>query len=65
MGVLLMDYKITYSVNEVMEILGLCRRSVIRYIKAKKLDAFKVGSQWRIFGESLKALIEGGTPHGD
>lgn len=45
-----MDYKVTYSVNEVMEILGLCRRSIIRYIKAKKLDAFKVGSQWRIFG---------------
>lgn len=60
-----MDFKVTYSVNEVMEILGLCRRSIIRYIKAKKLDAFKVGSQWRIFGESLKALIEGGTYHGD
>lgn len=48
-----------------MEILGLCRRSVIRYIKAKKLDAFKVGSHWRIYGNSLKTLIEGGTYHGE
>ena len=60
-----MVYKVTYSVNEVMEILGLCRRSVIRYIKAKKLDAFKVGAHWRIFGESLEKLIEGGNAHGE
>ena len=60
-----MHFKTTYSVNEVMEILGLCRRSIIRYIKAKKLDAFKVGAHWRIYGESLQKLIEGGTPHGD
>ncbi len=60
-----MIYKVTYSVNEVMEILGLCRRSIIRYIKAHKLDAFKVGSQWRIYGESLKALIERGSFDGD
>ena len=60
-----MIFKVTYSVNEVMEILRLCRRSVIRYIKAKKLDAFKVGAHWRIYGESLQKLIERGTPHGD
>lgn len=60
-----MVYKVTYSVNEVMEILGLCRRSVIRYIKAKKLDAFKVGSQWRVFGDSLQKLIEGGMFNGN
>lgn len=60
-----MVYKVTYSVNEVMEILGLCRRSVIRYIKAKKLDAFKVGSKWRVFGDSLQKLIEGGMFNGN
>ena len=48
-----------------MDILGLCRRSVIRYIKAKKLDAFKVGTHWRIFGESLQKLIEGGMSNGN
>ena len=59
-----MVYKKTYSVNEVMEILGLCRRSVIRYIKTKKLDAFKVGTQWRIFGESLQSFIDRGRYNG-
>ena len=47
-----------------MEILGLCRRSIIRYIKSNKLDAFKVGTHWRIFGESLQKLIEGGKSSG-
>lgn len=60
-----MEFKVTYSVKEVMKILGLCRRSVIRYIKSRKLDAFKVGSQWRIYGDSLKALIERGSFYGD
>jgi len=60
-----MNYKVTYSVNEIMMILGLCRRTIIRYIKNKKLDAFKVGSQWRIYGESLQKLIEEGSYHGD
>lgn len=59
-----MHFKPFYSVNEVMEILGLCRRSVIRYIKNNKLEAFKVGSQYRVFGESLKELIEEGTING-
>ena len=59
-----MHYKTTYSVNEVMEILGLCRRSVVRYIKSNKLDAFKVGAHWRIFGESLQKIIEGGKSSG-
>ena len=60
-----MFYKSFYSVNELMEILGLCRRSVIRYIKSKKLDAFKVGNQWRIYGDSLKKFIEEGTSNGE
>ena len=60
-----MQYKVTYSIKEVMDILGLCRKSVVRYIKAKKLDAFKVGTHWRIFGESLQKLIEGGMFNGN
>jgi excisionase family DNA binding protein len=53
-----MEIKEVYSVNEVMNLLGVCRMTVVRYIKDKKLKAFRVGSQWRIFGDSLEAFIK-------
>ena len=48
-----------YSVKEIAEICGVSSRTVWNYIKAGKLEAFKVGRQWRVSEAQLKAFVTG------
>lgn len=50
-----------YSVNEVSEILQVTPRSVYRWIREQKMKASKIGRNWRVTHQDLKAFIEKGT----
>jgi excisionase family DNA binding protein len=52
------DNKIVlYDVNDLIEILKVTRVTVIRYIKQKKIRAFKVGHGWRVTKEAMDEFI--------
>lgn len=50
-----------YSITEVMQILGITRRTVYNWLKDGKIKGFKVGKEWRFTEESLRAFMETGT----
>lgn len=50
-----------YTLLEAQDILKVTRRTLYNYIKSGKLSAVKIGREWRITHESLKAFIEKGT----
>ena len=45
-----------YTVDEAMEELNLCRKSIYNYIERGTLSASKVNGKWMIRGESIKRL---------
>lgn len=45
-------------ISEVAKRLKITRKTVSRYIKAGKLKAFCIGTQYRVFGSSLDKLID-------
>lgn len=50
--------KITYTVEEVSEILSVKRRTVNDYIKKGKLKAIRVGREFRVPREYLEEYME-------
>lgn len=48
-----------YTLAEVAPTLGVTRRTLLTYIKSKRLNAVKVGGQWKISLASLKKFVEG------
>lgn len=38
--------------------LGVSRTTIIKYIKQKKIRAFKVGNAWRVTEEAFKEYIK-------
>jgi excisionase family DNA binding protein len=46
-----------YNINELQEILQVKRPTLLKYIKSKKIKAFKVGNQWRVTQEHLDEFI--------
>jgi excisionase family DNA binding protein len=53
-----------YTLEEVMEILKVSRRTIYNYIKADQLKAIKVGREWRVTEKALAAFLETGTEEG-
>lgn len=53
-----MNDLIVYDVNDLMQILKVSRATVIRYIKDKKIKAFKVGNSYRITKDALSEYIK-------
>ena len=53
-----------YTLEEVMEILKVSRRTIYSYIKADQLKAIKVGREWRVTEKALAAFLETGTEDG-
>jgi len=51
--------KITiYTINDLIEMLGVSRTTIIKYIKQKKIRAFKVGNTWRITEQAFLEYIK-------
>lgn len=59
------DIKV-YTILEVSKIFGVTRRSVYSWLKEGKIQAFKVGREWRFTEEALREFMKTGTgtePH--
>jgi len=56
--VILMNELIIYDVNDLIKILKVSRVTIIRYIKDKKIKAFKVGNSYRITKDALMEYIK-------
>lgn len=54
----LAKYRI-YSLTELEPILGVTHRTLLTYVKTKKLKAIKVGNAWKVSEDNLKAFING------
>ena len=50
-----------YTIPEICEILGVKPRTVYKYIREDKLNAFKVGNHWRVTDEALQDFLKRGT----
>lgn len=50
-----------YTLDEIMDILKVTKRTLYNYIKANQIKAFKVGKEWRVTAEALKDFMEHGT----
>ena len=54
-----MEIKIKiYKINDLIEILGVTRVTLIKYFREGKIRAFKVGNSWRITEEALMEYIK-------
>lgn len=54
-----MKTKVTiYTINDLIEMLGVSRTTIIKYIKQKKIRAFKVGNTWRITEQAFLEYIK-------
>lgn len=51
-----MDNKL-YTIEEVVDIIKVTRRTIYKYIKQGDLKAIKVGRLWRVSEESLKEFL--------
>lgn len=45
------------SIKQASQILNVSKKTIYRYIKSKRLKAFKIG-QWRIEESALKKLLK-------
>lgn len=50
-----------YTIDEVVDLLHVTRRSIYSYIKDGKLKAVKIGKYWRVTQENLEEFLSTGT----
>lgn len=48
-----------YTLTEVEPILGVSHRTLLDYVKTRKIKAVKIGGKWKVSEENLKAFING------
>ena len=54
-----MKAKVTiYDINDLIEMLGVSRTTIIKYIRQKKIRAFKVGNTYRITEQAFLEYIK-------
>ena len=46
-----------YNLNDLIDMLGVSRPTIIKYIKQKKIQAFKIGNSWRVTEEAFREYI--------
>ena len=47
----------TYTLNDLIRILRISRRTLYKYIKLKKLKAYKLGGSYRVSTDQLQAFL--------
>lgn len=52
-----MEKKALYTVEEVMELLSVSRRTVYTYISSGQLEAVKMGKYWRVKHEEIEKFL--------
>lgn len=53
-----MKKPVLYKVEEVADILQVTKMTVYRYVKAKKIKAYKIGKEIRIDGTDFQGFLE-------
>jgi excisionase family DNA binding protein len=53
-----MNYKEFYTAKNLADKLGVNIMTIYRYIKAKKLKAYKIGKEFRIDGNEFNKFLE-------
>lgn len=48
-----------YSLTELEPVLGVTHRTLLTYVKDKKIKAQKIGGKWKVSETNLKAFING------
>ena len=49
----------TYDLQEAADILGVAKRTLLDYIKNRRIKAQKIGGHWKISADNLKRFIDG------
>jgi excisionase family DNA binding protein len=47
----------TYTLNDLMRILQISRRTIYNYIRQRKLKAYKLGGSYRVSVEQLQSFL--------
>lgn len=55
------EIKSIYTLTEIIEALGVTRRTLYNWIKDGKIKAIKIGNRWRITEDALQEFLEKGT----
>ena len=50
-----------YTLKEIEELLMVTRRTLYNWIKSGKLQAFRIGKEWRVTKEALEKFTQTGT----
>lgn len=50
-----------YTLKEIEELLMVTRRTLYNWIKGGKLQAFRIGKEWRVTKEALEKFTQTGT----
>ena len=50
-----------YTLDEIVDILHVTKRSIYTYIKEGKLNAVTIGKYWRVTQENLEEFLSKGT----
>lgn len=58
------DIKV-YTVNDIMDLLKISRRTLYTYIKDEKIKGNKIGNKWIFTEQQVKDFIEGKTNKAD
>lgn len=48
-----------YTLTEIEPVLGVSHRSLLAYIKDKRIKAVKIGGKWKVSEENLRKFING------
>ena len=48
-----------YSINQLAEILGVHRNTILNWIKIGKVKAVRIGNLWRISEEEIEVIKQG------
>ena len=58
------DIKV-YTVNDIMDLLKISRKTLYTYIKDEKIKGNKIGNKWIFTEQQVKDFIEGKTEKKD
>lgn len=50
-----------YTLKEIEDLLHVTRRTLYNWIKGGKLQAFRIGKEWRVTKEALEEFTQTGT----
>jgi excisionase family DNA binding protein len=48
-----------YTLTEIEPVIGVTHRTLLNYVKDKRLKCVKVGGRWKISGQNLQRFLDG------